>query len=426
MRTHPSRILIDLDGTLANNIPTLYSAYKHFLSHFQIVGTEKEFQDLIGPPLPKAVEILRERYKIKASLDELIKQYEESIQEGYRCSYEMHAGAETFLEWAFSQNIPLTLATAAPRRLAMDFIKRYDLMRFFERIVTADDTRLTKVESEYFHQLTDHPESTLMIDDSPYVIAAAKQAGLQTHLMRDNWKQLLDEFSIQFNETKLRPHFKVEVVKKVGKQALDAAVREKIELIWEEESKKHNGTLFNGQILSHIGSTPEHLAGEYVEYKHYLAQALCEELRPVLNIQPVGLTVFVTDGTHVLIGERSSEVATHQHLFELVPSGGVDAAYFHNGTIDMEKLVLHELKEESGIDAKSVETLRATHLVHDPATNCYEVCYILTVKSKGEVISTGEHDELLWLPLSEAKNFIKNNPFVPLSEYMLNRILLVR
>lgn len=422
-RKHPSCIMVDLDGTLANNIPTLYAAYKNFLGRFHIVGTEREFVDLIGPPLPKAVEQLKERYKINKPLNELIAIYQESLQEGYDCSYELHTEADTFLEWAKQHNIPLILATAAPKRLAMAFIRRYDLERYFVRIVTGDDTHFTKIDPNYFLAIADDPANTLMIDDSTAVIAAANKAGLQTHLFRSDWKFLLDQFAIHFKETKVKPHFHVSVLPTVQKSPYSSEIRARIDEIWAIEQAKHPIDLFNGQILSHRESTPDRLVGEFVEYKDLIAQLIHPELKPVLNIQPVAITVFVTDNKHVLIGKRSEHVATHQNLFELVPSGGVDAVYLKKGVIDMEKLVLHELKEEANLLPDCVETLRATHVVHDPATDCFEICYMLTVQKREEVTTNSEHSELMWLPFKDAKEFIATNPFAPISAYVLSRVL---
>lgn len=420
----PSRILIDLDGTLANNIPTLLAAYKLFLSRFKHVGTEKEFYDLVGPPIAKAVEILKERYKIDHPLPDLVRMYEESIQEGYRCSYELHTDADTFLEWAHRNGVPMTLATAAPKRLAMEFIRRYDLERFFEKIVTADDTYLMKTDPQYFHQITEDPTNTLMIDDSPAVIAAARHAGLRTHLFKSDWKALLDQFSIHFAELPLKPNFRIEVAGSQNKKPYSKKTQERIDEIWAEACAKQPDTLFNGQILNYMGANAQQLTGEFVEYKAYMAQMICPELKAELNIRPVGVTVFVTDQKHVLIGKRSDQVATHQHLYELVPSGGVDAAFFHSGLVDGEKLVLHELKEETGLNPAIVETLRATHLVRDPATGFYEICYIMTINATQNVVSKGEHTELLWLPFDKVKEFVKENAFVPLSEYVIKRIVL--
>lgn len=421
-RSYPSCIMIDLDGTLANNIPTLFLAYKRFLATFHIAGTEKEFISLVGPPLPAAVEKLKEKYKIDRPADELVKMYEEIIQEGYRCSYELHTDADTFLEWAKREGIPLILATAAPKRLAMEFINRYDLARYFDQMITAEDSLYTKVDPHYFLNIASDPKSTLMIDDSATVINAAKKAGLRTHLFNNDWKQLLEQFAIRFVEVKLQPDFIVEVINSVHKEPLPEKIQKQIDELWEVETQRQE-TLFNGQLLSYIESSPHRLVGEFIQYKEYIAQVLRPDLTDQLKIQPVGLTVFVTDGKSVLVGRRSEKVATHHHLYELVPSGGIDASFFEKGRVNLHELVLHELYEEAGLTHNSVETLRATHLVHDPASDYYEVCFILTVKAAEEVKSAGEHTELLWIPFDKISEFVKENPFVPLSEYIIGRIL---
>lgn len=421
--TLPPTVLVDLDGTLANNISPLYGAYSSFLNHYGAVGSLDEFHQLIGPPIKDIVQILKKRYQLTPSVNELLEQYHTYIEEGYRCSYVLHSGAEQFLEWCHAEGITLILATAAPRTLVLEFLNRNHLTSYFSRVITSDDAESTKInESYYIEALRGRDGGALMIDDSAAVVAAAEKAGLMTYLFDGDWHELMRHFSIGLTETKVTSNFQVEVVMSPS-PPLDQETNQLVEELWQEQQRRTPETLFNGKILSWIHYNHKRLVGRFVEYKHYLAQTLNPELKSILNINPVGVTVVVTDGTHVLIGRRSGAVATHNQLFELVPSGSVDDHFLQQGRVILEKLVYEELEEESKLSLAPGQSLRPTHLLCDASTGCCEVCCILVLEKKGDVKASMEHSELLWLPIKQAKSFISENPFTPQSAYILERLL---
>ena len=54
-------IIFDLDGTLIDSIPELYSAYKNFLNKFGYIGNKKEFELLNGPKLDEIISLLKKK-----------------------------------------------------------------------------------------------------------------------------------------------------------------------------------------------------------------------------------------------------------------------------------------------------------------------------------------------------------------------------
>lgn len=421
--TVPKTVMVDLDGTLANNISPLYGAYNEFLGHYGVVGSRAEFQGLIGPPIKEAVAHLKERYNLKPPLEDLVTQYQGYIEEGYRCSYVLHTGAELFLEWCHAQGIALILATAAPRSLALTFLNRYHLAPYFQQVITGDDSPFTKIDPTYYLAALDGDTSdALMIDDSPAVVATAEKAGLATYLFEGDWHELMRRFSVHLVEKKLAPSFCVEVVEREY-PPLEAHAQKLIEEIWDEQQLRHPETLFNGNILSRIKSDNQRLIGTFVEYKHYLAQTYNPALKPLLNINPVGITVIVTDGAHVLVGKRSDSVSIHNQLFELVPSGSVDDQFLAQGKIKLEELAMDELREECGLSTDEKQSFRPAYLLQDPSSGLCEICCVLTIEKKVEVKPGLEHTELLWLPLDQAEEFMDENPFVPHSAHILKRLL---
>jgi 8-oxo-dGTP pyrophosphatase MutT (NUDIX family) len=66
------------------------------------------------------------------------------------------------------------------------------------------------------------------------------------------------------------------------------------------------------------------------------------------------------------------------NLWELVPSGSVDgAAVERDGQVSLERCVLTELEEETGIRASEVSPPRAIALVEDSDSHVTDVCLML-------------------------------------------------
>ncbi len=181
-----------------------------------------------------------------------------------------------------------------------------------------------------------------------------------------------------------------------------------IEEIWRGEVEKLGHHVFNGRLLSMVELTPNLMVGEFVEYKHYLAQKRRPALEPFLHIKPVGVSGRTHVGDYFLFGKRSQNVLLDKGMFELVPSGGVDPQSQVGDRIAIEKQIEIELYEETGIDPALIERIKPLALMIESDAFIYEVCLDITLKKEALEIPLGhnkEYDELLWIERQEIPKF---------------------
>ena len=177
-------LLMDLDGTLANTLPVLYSVYQTLLRRYGIEGSREEFQQLNGPSLDEIVTSLKEKHQISADSIEFLDIYQTLLKSQYLTKAQPFPGATEFLAKAQQVGYQMALVTSAPAQLATAFLDIHHLRSFFSHIVTPDSGLRSKPHPDLFlHALAelDQPaETALVFEDSPNGLAAAHSARLRS------------------------------------------------------------------------------------------------------------------------------------------------------------------------------------------------------------------------------------------------------
>ena len=203
-----SHIFIDFDGTLVNTVPMLYQNYLSFLRHFSYFGTKEEFSELMGPSIKEFVPILKKKYHLKPSNQELYKLYLKNLPQSYKF-VEYMPGALEFLKYAKENHFCLSLVTSTPKELLDYAIEPLKLNHYFSLIITADNVKKTKPSPEiYLLALKNNhikSDQAITIEDSFNGIVASKNAHIQTIALQEktffqdvlhfkSWEQILDLF----------------------------------------------------------------------------------------------------------------------------------------------------------------------------------------------------------------------------------------
>lgn len=175
-------LLIDLDGTLVDSLPSLYRVYLQFLSSQGVQGNGEEFTELMGPSLSQIVDILRQRYHLKGTSEELLVKYSNLLEKCYAHDLKLMPGAIEVLTKIKEKGLKLVLATSAPRKWVDLLLKNHSLGITFDATVTADDVHAGKPDPAIFLKGIEligiKPQEALVIDDAPAGIEAAQRAGI--------------------------------------------------------------------------------------------------------------------------------------------------------------------------------------------------------------------------------------------------------
>lgn len=186
-------LCIDLDGTLIDTLPAMYQVYSKFLAHYGKKGSEKEFQELIGPSIDEIVVILKKRYNLTEDPHELSLYYVSLLMmQGFEGTKLFPHVKET-LDALKKHGVKVALVTSGTKPLVKTCLEPLHVENLFDLVVTSEDVKQAKPNPEMYKlavsKLGLKPNEVVAIEDSEKGIEAAKAAGLQvvmiTHLKGD-------------------------------------------------------------------------------------------------------------------------------------------------------------------------------------------------------------------------------------------------
>lgn len=196
-----------------------------------------------------------------------------------------------------------------------------------------------------------------------------------------------------------------------------------VERIWKEAVTK-NPHLFNGKIFSLLSYNAKVVRGAFVEYKYFVAS----RQMPELKLNPLGVSGIIVHDGKVLIGKRASHLFSRPGLYELCPSGSLDAHAVHKGCVNFGCVNFHEqmdreLVEETSIPPAAVSAYKVLGLAHttsdgiwDLVLECDLLPHFFEDRESHELDPTQEYSEFLWHDL---KRPFLEAAVVPLTRFLL-------
>lgn len=176
--------IFDMDGTLVDNMPTHYQAWKETLAeagvqidpvNFARQTTGMTNREILRSVLPTISE------------DEISywgERKEELYRERFLCCRDPLPGLMEFLDSAQALNIPMAVATAAGEENVRFILDATGLRPYFQTVVNAQDIQHGKPDPEIFlktaARLGQHPKNCLVFEDALGGIEAARRAGMRT------------------------------------------------------------------------------------------------------------------------------------------------------------------------------------------------------------------------------------------------------
>ena len=144
-------ILFDLDGTIVNTAPDLMAAHNHVMRKFG--HSEKKLEDIKSLAGKGAWVMMQRSFKeeikdekIKKEMtNEFIDFYAKNIDKGSKPIN----GVIEFLEWAKNKKISMAVCTNKQERLAIDLLKKLDLLKFFVYVAGSDTFSFNKPDPRH-------------------------------------------------------------------------------------------------------------------------------------------------------------------------------------------------------------------------------------------------------------------------------------
>lgn len=196
-------VLFDLDGTVLDTNNLIIQSFQH--TYRTISGIEKDRGYIVksfGEPL--AVTMERE---FDIPVEEAIKIYREFHYDCFENLIDIFPGMDQVVGRLFHKGFKLGVVTSRLRNTTELGLKKYNLLDYFQCIITADDTKKHKPDPEpilmALDKLQSKPEQTLMVGDSLFDIKCAHNAGIKSAIV--TWSELSQEEYMMEN-----PHYIIE------------------------------------------------------------------------------------------------------------------------------------------------------------------------------------------------------------------------
>jgi len=176
-------ILFDLDGTLTDPKEGIVNSILYALDKLEIQEKHiKELDSFIGPPLRDS---FQKRYNLSEDLAEkAMTFYREYFSEKGLYENEVYTGIDELLEFLYSHNYKMFVATSKPTLFADRILRHFNLDKYFIEIIGSnlDNTRTDKTEI-ISHVVSVHrlqTNNSVMIGDRKHDIIGAKNNSMKS------------------------------------------------------------------------------------------------------------------------------------------------------------------------------------------------------------------------------------------------------
>lgn len=177
-------VVFDLDGLMLNTEDVFHLSGCEMLARRGLEMTEEIHRSMLGRRPNEAFQAMKDLTGIADSIDDLKTETRKLFSEIAATSLELMPGLTELLRLIERLQLPRAVATSSPRDYVLDLLGRFDLLKHFPLMLTAEDVRLGKPDPEIYltaaEQLGVAPERMLVLEDSETGTRAAAAAGAIT------------------------------------------------------------------------------------------------------------------------------------------------------------------------------------------------------------------------------------------------------
>jgi HAD superfamily hydrolase (TIGR01509 family) len=174
-------LIFDLDGTLADTMPTHYLAWQEVGKKYDFHFPEHLFYELAGVPTKEITVMLNKKYRLDLDPLRTEEEKEQSYLELAGNTIQPIGPVVKILKDNY-KNMPVACGTGNNREIALLTLEAIGLSGIFKIIITADDVKQPKPNPETFLEcaklMNVNPVYCQVFEDGEPGLFAAKAAGM--------------------------------------------------------------------------------------------------------------------------------------------------------------------------------------------------------------------------------------------------------
>jgi len=174
-------VIFDMDGTVVDTTQLEYIAWKRMFDEQNVDFSYDEYIQVLGA---KGAEIVKGKlHKEESFIEDLLEKKEEYFKElVQQKGLELIPDVEKVLLESRKLQLKLALATGASQE-KLDFImEKFNILHYFDAVVTADNVKNGKPDPEVFLRASEKlqvaPEECLALEDASNGVEAAQKANM--------------------------------------------------------------------------------------------------------------------------------------------------------------------------------------------------------------------------------------------------------
>ncbi|WP_417549815.1 HAD family hydrolase [Methylophaga sp.] len=175
-------IIFDMDGVIVDSEQIWDDSEKLVFSRYGIEVTEYDQRATRNMNMRQVSEYWSQKATMPFSLEDAEQNVIEQVCQQIRFRPQAMLGALNLLQEIDRLNIPIGLATNAPKPVCETVLQCLEIESYFKSIQTADDVTHTKPHPEIYlksaENLNVDPQHCLVFEDSPTGVTAAHAAGM--------------------------------------------------------------------------------------------------------------------------------------------------------------------------------------------------------------------------------------------------------
>ncbi len=177
-------VIFDMDGVIIDSERYWSPMLIDFLLGLSKELTPKKIKKLTGIAVDRIYDYLKEDYHIKISYKEFIAKFDQAAQSIYNNKTKIYPGFFDVVENLKRQGYILAIASSSKKDWINMAIKRFNLNRYFEFIVSVEEVNgKSKPNPDIYlftaKKLKIHPTECTAIEDTKHGVMAAKNAGMR-------------------------------------------------------------------------------------------------------------------------------------------------------------------------------------------------------------------------------------------------------